>query len=75
MLVKQNPPITQVRVLAAFKFSFEKIIKANVNPQKIIGKINLFIFKTKKLLLNKNITNISLCWTYIINVKVEKNKV
>ena len=56
-------------------FSFEKIINANVNPQNISGKINLFIFKTKKLFLNKNITSISLCWTDIINVKLKKNKV
>ena len=64
----------QVRVLAAFKFSLEKIIRANVNPQKINGKINRFIFKTKKLFLNNNITNISLCKTNLINVKVFKIK-
>lgn len=50
----------QVRVLAAFKFSFENIISANVNPTNMIGKSSFFIFKIIKLFLNKMITNTSL---------------
>lgn len=59
-LVKPNQPIMQVRVLAAFKFSFEKIIRASVNKQKTSGRNNLFILNIIKLFLNKNITYINL---------------
>ena len=60
VLVRQNLPTVQVRVLAAFRFSLENIISANVNVQNIKGKKSLFIFNIKKLFLNKTTTNTSL---------------
>ena len=50
----------QVRVLAAFKFSFENIINANVKQTKINGRSSFFRFNIIKLFLNNIITNTSL---------------